>query len=109
MQDRSVVFREVAEGVLVAPPDCGLLTVPDLVSHVRAWCVRGTPGALTVDLSGVEQVDAPAFRSLVWARRYCASLGRTMIIVPPPVGVLAREEDLQLKALFSAVPAAAPA
>lgn len=109
MQDRSVVFREVSDGVLVAPPQCGLLTVPDLISHVRRWCAGGTPSALTIDLTAVEQMDAAALRSLIWARRYCASFGHGMVIVPPPAGVLARQEDLLLQTLFAVVPAATPA
>ena len=104
MRDRSLMFRETADGVLVAPTRCGLLTVPDLISHVRAWCASAATGALVVDLSGVDHMDDPAFRALLWTGRYCASVGRRMAIVPPKPGVLQRQQELALQTVALASP-----
>lgn len=104
MRDLSVVFRETAEGVLVAPAGCGLLTVPDLISHVRAWCASDARGALVVDLSGVDYMEDAAFGALMWTRRYCVSAGRRMTIVPPRPGVLQRQQELALQTLAAASP-----
>ena|SRR5688572_1704458 len=104
MHDQSVIFRETADGVLVAPARCGLLTVPDLISHVRAWCASDATGDLVVDLSGVDYMEDAAFGALMWTRRYCASVGRRMAIVPPRSGVLQRPQELALQTLASVSP-----
>lgn len=96
MQQRSVVFRRTSDDVLVAPPTWGLLSVPDLIRHVQEWCDLGRPGPLVVDLSEVEDVDEMALKALLWARRQCATRGRRMSVVPPPPGVLSRQEELVL-------------
>ncbi len=96
MRNTSMVFHE-RDGVLVAPASCGLLTVPDLISHVRAWCAATRPGPLVVDLSEVDHVDTVALRSLVWARRYCTAHGTDLQVVPPREGVLEKPEELMLR------------
>ena len=97
MRHSSMMFRQTADGVLVAPPVCGLLAVPDLIGQVRSWRAAGTTTALVVDLSEVEHVEGSAYRALVWARQYCAAAGRQMAIIAPEPGVLTEQEDLLLQ------------
>jgi anti-anti-sigma regulatory factor len=96
-----LVFYSTDDGVLVAPPHCGLLTVPDFLHHVQAWCER-TPAPLVIDLSQVEEFESGAFRALVWARRYCLSHGVAVSVVEPGPGVLRPHELALLRDLFRA-------
>lgn len=104
MHHAAMVFRETPDGVLVAPATCGLLTVPDLVGHVRTWCASPSPDPLVIDLSEVENLDDAAFRALMWTRRYCASAGRGLELVLPRPGVLSEQEDLLLRSLIPVRP-----
>jgi anti-anti-sigma regulatory factor len=105
MHHAAMVFRESADGALIAPATCGLLTVPDLVGHVRAWCATGTTSELVIDLSEVEHLDDAAFGALMWTRRYCAVAGRPLQIVLPRPGVLSTQEELLLRSLIPVRPA----
>jgi hypothetical protein len=97
-----LVFNSPSDGVLLAPPHCGLLVVPDFVRQVRSWCATTTRAHLVVDLSQVEAFEAGAFRALLWARRYCMSHGISLTIVPPRNGVLPVQEAVILCDLFAA-------
>lgn len=101
-----LVFRFATDGVLVAPPHCGLLAVPDFLHHVESWCATDGPTRLVVDLSEVDVLEAPALRSLLWARHYCASHGRSLAVRAPADGVLRPLEKAILHDLYAAEPAA---
>jgi len=94
MTTGSLVFRQTEDGTLVAPPTCGLLTVPDFLAQVQRCASDGGP--VVVDLSEVVDLDTSAFRSLVWARRHCTNRGVRFAVVQPPPGVLRVQEQMIL-------------
>ena len=98
-----LVFRITHDGVLVAPAQCSLLVVPDFLGHVQAWCARPGPTRLVIDLSNVEVLDPAAFRALIWARRYCVTRGRTLVVIAPDAGVLRPQQQAVLRDLFTPV------
>jgi hypothetical protein len=102
MTIQPLVFSSSRDGVLVAPPHCGLLAVPDFLGQVRRWSTTAGRTFLVVDLSPVTTMEAAAFRALMWARRHCLSRGISFGIVPPAAGVLKPYEDAILNDLFSA-------
>lgn len=107
MFPQPMFFSETADGTLVAPPTCGLVAIPALVSQVTAWCARpGTGGHLVIDLSGTAVVGPEAVRALVWAARYCQSHGRTLGVRPASAGVLTPDEDAVLRGACQVEPAA---
>ncbi len=94
----ALIFRFTSDGVLAAPPHCGLLTVPDLLRQVLSWCaMRASP--LVVDLSEAEALDSAALTTLVWAQRYCLSQGVPLAVVEPSAGALQREQLATLRQL----------
>ena len=103
MTVQSLTFQFAGDESLVAPTHLGLLAVPDLLAHVEAWCAEVASRQLVVDLSQVEVIEAPAFRALLWARRYCASRGRSFVVMPPPDGVLRPLEKAILQDLYPVV------
>ena len=98
----SLVFRQADDGALVAPPHCGLLTVPDFLAQVQRCTAE--PGPVVVDLSEVVDFDIAAFRALVWARRYCNRRGVRFVVVAPPPGVLAGPHETLLGELLPVYP-----
>ena len=99
MGTEPLVFSFTDKNLLVAPPTCGLLVVPDLLAQVRSWC-RTDADVLVVDLSAVEELDMTMFRTLLWARRYCTGRGRDLAVVPPAAGVIAPEDEPLVRALL---------
>lgn len=97
MTSVSHVFRQTDDGVLVAPPGCGLLAVPDFLALVQRCAESGGP--VVVDLSEVLTLDIAAFRSLVWARRHCRSRGVHFAVIEPRPGVLRKQEEVVLRDL----------
>jgi hypothetical protein len=98
MLSHPMVIRETSDGTLLAPPICGLVTVPDLVSHVTAWCAR--PDArhdLVLDLSSVAVLEPAALSAVLWASRYCAARGKRLTVQPAIPGVLTTDEDVALR------------
>jgi hypothetical protein len=101
MTIQPLVFTPVRDGVLVAPPHCGLLAVPDFLGQVRAWSATTGHKVLVVDLSPVESMETAAFRALMWARRHCLVRGISFGIVPPAGGVLEPHQEAILGDLFA--------
>lgn len=87
MTSHSLVFHSPEDGRLVAPSQCGLLVIPDLLRRVQSWCSR-SDAPLVVDLSEVETLGAAVFDFLLWAGRYCAARGVALSVVEPAPGVL---------------------
>jgi hypothetical protein len=108
MLDHPIVFFETSDGVLVAPPVCGLLTVPDLVSHVTAWCARPSPGELLVDLSRTAVIEFEVLRALLWASQRCAAAGTGLAVRLAPRGVLTQEQEDVIRRRCRVVGAEAP-
>ena len=102
MSTEPLVFQVTDDGTLLAPSTCGLLAVPDFLTHVQHHAAEGGP--VVVDLSGVTVFDMAAFRSLVWARRYCLSRRVGFAVVEPPPGVFNRREDAILRDLVPVYP-----
>jgi hypothetical protein len=102
MTIQPLVFTPLRDGVLVAPPHCGLLAVPDFLAQVQSWSATDGRKVLLVDLSPVESMETAAFRSLMWARRHCLTRGISFGIVPPAGGVLKPHEEAILGDLFTA-------
>src|SRR4051794_15721063 len=104
MIDDPLVFRSLSDGILVAPPHCGLLAIPGFVHLVHSACATTTRRQLLVDLSNVKAIDPGAFRALLWARRYCTARRITLAVAPPPTGVLPPPRAALLRDLFPASP-----
>jgi anti-anti-sigma regulatory factor len=102
MSTESLVFHRTDDGTLVAPPRCGLLTVPDFLAQVQRCASDGD--VVLVDLSQVATFDTAAFRSLVWARRFCATRGVRFGVVGPPPSVLRPQEEAILRDLLPVYP-----
>jgi anti-anti-sigma regulatory factor len=102
MPTQSLVFRVSHDGALVAPATCGLLAIPDFLAQVQRCAAEGGP--VVVDLSEVVVFDMAAFRSLVWARRYCMARGVRFAAVAPPPGVFRRQEEVILRDLLPVHP-----
>ncbi|HEY0890769.1 MAG TPA: hypothetical protein VGE38_14275 [Nocardioides sp.] len=98
MLQQPIFFSESSDDTLVAPPLCGLVTVPALVSQVTAWCARpDAPAHLVIDLSGVVTLDPGTLRALAWAGQHCASQGKTLGVRLASAGVLTPGEEAFLR------------
>lgn len=102
MLHESMVFSWRDEHVLVAPPRCGLVAVPDFIRQINTWCCQGTSATLVVDLSGVREWDMSVFRPLVWARRRCVAAGGDLAVVLPTCQVFSDPEVALLAQVFPA-------
>jgi len=103
-QDR-LVFTFVESDVLEAPPNCGLLAVPDFVRQVESWC-RGDGRVLVVDLSPTVNFEMSAFHALVWAQRRCRESQRDLVLVLDGSSAFEPHEEASVRSLFRVYDAA---
>lgn len=78
--------------MLILPSVLTHLEARDVLRVFRETALRGEPGALVVDGSGLQRFDSSALAVLLACRRLADELGRPFAVqqLPPKLGELAR-------------------
>jgi anti-anti-sigma regulatory factor len=94
------VFRFSDLDVLVAPPRCGLVAIPDLIRSIDNRSKELDAPYLVLDLSEVVAWETSVLSSMAWARRRCVAAGGDLALVLPRHRVFTANEVALLKQLF---------